>query len=358
MQISANLDPEARSPLNALTGIRFWAALFIFLFHYGAGFAARFPSLRPVSFVLSHGYLGVSLFFILSGFILTYNYDRRLGKTKWISDFFVARMARLYPVYLLALLITLPVLASPLTSGQALAVLALIQAWTFPTSTAGYLWITQAWALSIEFFFYLIFPILLRPVCRLSARGILAGIALCWLLIVGIGLPTIGPDSHPAMTFLAYVPLPLLRSVEFLLGMLAGRFFVQNPTLLRRYAGFWPTVAVCLGIVGIAATFEEPRLLSGAVVLMSLLILLLGAGNNLITRMLSRPFMLKLGGASYAIYILQGPVRLWMANVGDSFSIRLLNPAVLIALSLAILFWFEIPVREAIVRKWRHYHVQ
>ncbi|MFZ3141750.1 acyltransferase family protein, partial [Polaromonas sp.] len=82
-----------KPPINSLTGLRFIAAFLIILHHFGNP-----PGPQPVHNVISHGFVAVSLFFILSGFILTYNYADNVGglKTgKW--NFWVARFARIYP---------------------------------------------------------------------------------------------------------------------------------------------------------------------------------------------------------------------------------------------------------------------
>jgi peptidoglycan/LPS O-acetylase OafA/YrhL len=63
---------------------------------------------HPVTVFLQHGALGVALFFMLSGFILYYTYQGNLQTPRDIYKFFVARVARLYPVYLLAIAISIP----------------------------------------------------------------------------------------------------------------------------------------------------------------------------------------------------------------------------------------------------------
>ena len=75
--------PSERPPrgpvLHGLTGIRFIAAMMVLLFHFGSTFAGRAGLPQPIVRLLANGYLGVSLFFMLSGFIITYTYDGRLA---------------------------------------------------------------------------------------------------------------------------------------------------------------------------------------------------------------------------------------------------------------------------------------
>src|ERR1700730_18186865 len=90
-----------RPSLDALTGVRFFAAFAVFMFHYGASFSEQIGVPKPLTTFLHNGYYGVSMFFVLSGFIMTYTYIGRLSTKIELYDFAVARIARIYPVYLL-----------------------------------------------------------------------------------------------------------------------------------------------------------------------------------------------------------------------------------------------------------------
>jgi peptidoglycan/LPS O-acetylase OafA/YrhL len=89
---------EKAGTLEGLTGIRFFAAMGVVLFHVGYTPVARLsPLLGAVS---GHGYAAVGLFYVLSGFVLAYTYA---GRRPDVRAFYVARFARVYPLYLLAL---------------------------------------------------------------------------------------------------------------------------------------------------------------------------------------------------------------------------------------------------------------
>ncbi len=97
-----------RSPLHALTALRFVAAARVVIFHTGPR-----PSGAPNWYVslIDNGHVGVNLFFLLSGFILTYNYlDDVSFLQRSKRGFWGARLARVYPVYALGLLIWAPFL--------------------------------------------------------------------------------------------------------------------------------------------------------------------------------------------------------------------------------------------------------
>ena len=152
--------PE-RKKLDALTGIRFFAAFHVLAFHCWPWRDYRGIGAQAAG----SGFIGVSLFFVLSGFIFGYNY---FGREVVPKRFFRDRFARVYPVYALALLVALPAfLRSFGTANLPVYVLTratLTQAW-FPTIVLE--WDTPAWSLAVEAFFYLLFPLIAIPIQRI-----------------------------------------------------------------------------------------------------------------------------------------------------------------------------------------------
>jgi peptidoglycan/LPS O-acetylase OafA/YrhL len=175
-----------RPRLPAVTSFRFFAAFHVVIFH----FQAMKVYLGPVWFqkLSSIGYVGVSFFFVLSGFILVYTYA---GRPLKLGQFWRARFARIYPAYAFSLLLTgpfffyamlkfdIPFFVWPKAHAKLVValVLGLLQAWVPQAALA---WNSVAWSLSVEAFFYLLFPFLLlilirRPQTQLSDRcGVLA----------------------------------------------------------------------------------------------------------------------------------------------------------------------------------------
>jgi hypothetical protein len=97
-------EKAARCRIDSLTSLRFFAAVYVVLFHTETAVLIRHHAAKPWITFAGHGYLAVSFFFILSGFLLTWTYaDRRYAGS--FKPFLLARFARIYPVYLLALLI-------------------------------------------------------------------------------------------------------------------------------------------------------------------------------------------------------------------------------------------------------------
>jgi peptidoglycan/LPS O-acetylase OafA/YrhL len=239
-----------RPQLAALTSARFFAAFHVFLFHMGVlkGLSHAPAWLQKFASV---GYVAITFFFVLSGFILVYTYA---GKDFSLRRFWKARLARLYPVYLLSLMLTAPFffyavlkinvpelawfkthLASTLV-----LVLTMLQAWV-PQAVLG--WNGVAWAVSVEIFFYVLFPVLLARFSRISNQG-LATIGLaCWMLALATALAyvVLSPDhivadaSYDDRSWLNALKFnPLVRLPEFVVGMACGYWFVRedsNPKL-------------------------------------------------------------------------------------------------------------------------------
>jgi len=331
----------------------------VFLYHYGASFAGRIGAPQPIVNILSRGYLGVSLFFILSGFILTYSYMQRAQRTGWVYEFEVARFARIYPVYALALLIALPLSAPNLTFGDALRVLSMTQAWTTPSSDLGYAWIMQAWTLSIELVFYLLFPFLIGRVCRMRLRSVVASIAICWLVMFLFGTPSVTPYTpgfHSAVAELSVsspIPIPAWRLFEFVLGMLMCRLMVSSRVSLQKYSGLAPTLTIIGLILFILAVGSGDRSLAIAMILTSVLLVLLALGDNAVVMALSSKVMVTLGGASYALYLLQWPVREYIRLLHRPALEQILNPVVALAVSLLVFHYWEGPLRIALIGAYR-----
>lgn len=167
--------------IRQLTGVRFFAALWVMLYHYQPALATAGVLVPVLHEVLRVGSLGVDLFFILSGFILSYTYLHKLGpklKAKTAGNFLYLRLARIYPVHFVMLNVAgLVVIASGLVGVQVekswlnpldyLKQLLLIQEWG-PDPQRG--WNFVAWSLSMEWLAYLLMPFIALVLWRLRDR--------------------------------------------------------------------------------------------------------------------------------------------------------------------------------------------
>jgi peptidoglycan/LPS O-acetylase OafA/YrhL len=197
--------PDAARPrLAALTTLRFFAALHVVLFHVKvigilAGGPWWYQNFAGI------GYVGVNFFFVLSGFILVYTYA---GPSLSARRFWQARFARVYPAYLLSLLVAAPFFFFAIghldlpffawsrehLAAACILTIALLQAWA---PQAALTWNSVCWSLSVEAFFYSVFPLLLRWHKNLSLRKIQLCLIGCWFasLLFSMTYVFIHPDG-------------------------------------------------------------------------------------------------------------------------------------------------------------------
>ncbi len=345
--------PPRRVALPALTGVRFFAAFYVVVGHGLPWLENRVVLPTPIETFLANGYLAVCLFFLLSGFILSYTYADILPGFRNCAKFWEARFARIYPVYLLSLLLALPFQFHQLTIKSVFAVLLMVQAWNPLSPGLTGAWNYPAWSLSVEAFFYLSFPILQIRISSMSRRALLLAGSLVLLVCVlgqtpGQGLGIWNPSAFAPLP----IPLPIVRLPEFLLGMIIGNFFVRFGSVNRQALATLLALAtsvVCLSIT--TGPWVSLVVLPFAALLYSL-----ASSQDRITGILSHPTMLLLGGASYSIYLLQLPVRDWvrwlLAHTTDCLKALSapLTPLVLVAFSVLVLRYWEEPLRKAIRR--------
>lgn len=213
----------AAERLPSLTGLRFAAALLVFGVHAYSFVKLASPQDQRIAQVLfDGGDLGVSFFFVLSGFVLTWS--ARPGRG--VLAFWRGRVARVYPAHLVALLFTVICLAitdriPAIFRGLLVSVALLVQAWHPDDSV--YLGLNPVtWSLSCEMAFYLCFPLLYAAACRMRARGLYALtaglVAAVWLMPVVADLAV--PAEH--RRWFVYI-FPLTRMAEFALGIVVAR---------------------------------------------------------------------------------------------------------------------------------------
>jgi len=357
----------ARPQLKALTTLRFFAAMYVVLFHMkvtgelagGPGWYQNFASI---------GYIGVNCFFVLSGFILVYTYTDPLLRA---PRFWQARFARIYPAYALSLALSAPFFFYAVReldlpfyawSSQHLLLacvltLLLLQAWV---PQGALTWNPVCWSLSVEAFFYLSFPTLLAWCRRQSPARLIAGLTAASL--VSLGLSAFYVFAHPdgidkinsGETTLLWKNIlsfnPVARLPEFLVGMLAGELFlhgrVGRGAALPLVSGGLLILAVLTALVGkiptpwISAGFLSPAF---AAIIFGL------ALRPRWAAVLETKWLLILGEASYSLYLLHSLV---ITRVYDGLPALAhwarVALAVLAALAAALLcfFYVEKPGRD------------
>jgi peptidoglycan/LPS O-acetylase OafA/YrhL len=360
-----------RDELLPLTGLRAAAAGAVVLFHFARG---RLPDvLAPVDALFAGGYTAVSLFFVLSGFVLAWSYrGERFDDRASLTRFFRARFARVYPLYAVSLALGFVALMP-----KALVAAQTAKFW-YRTALAALLlnafdhramfhlnW--AAWSLSAEALYYVAFPFLARAFARRSPRSVIAiaaslyvaelGVAALYLLVDPDGLhraPRLG-DEVMGLWYLKFSPIVHLP--EFVAGVAAGTLLSRGFKLEARFSSTLAALVLTL----VAVFFASGAPVSYALVHSGLLtpafvalIAALATSRGRVAALLSTRVVLALGRASYATYILHVPLFLLCARIDPRvwseaapFAIYLV---VLYAVSLAAHRFVEEPMRRVIAR--------
>jgi peptidoglycan/LPS O-acetylase OafA/YrhL len=307
-------SPARRSQLPALTGIRCFAALNLVFFHF-----ADPRSFGPLSPVVNGGYISVSFFLLLSGFILTYNYADRAAKGTFTArSFWSARFSRLYPVYAFSLLLSAGMLTQEVQAhtrfdfalGMILTPL-LLQGWHPVLST---FWNTPAWTMSTEAFFYVLFPWLITRRRPRQVRTILLMLLGVWLssLILPALYMHFNPDGdvHPDrysvgvwMRALKFMPLQHLPSFLFGMGLGFLNEKIRPESRKRLALGIFAFVALYLVLL-IGDRLPYVMMHDGLLMPLFAGVILCLAGRNLIARFFGLLPFIAIGEASYCLYLL------------------------------------------------------
>lgn len=401
------MQQSGRSSLVPLTGARFFAALWVVLYHSTTdfGFASWLQQLQGPSHsafgvlvmrVIRLGPLGVDFFFLLSGFILAYQYLAADGRVRGGKRaFWIARVGRIYPVYLLAIVLGLLTYLrdAPAPSLAALTIAShvlLIQSW-IPAAVPLNL-NPPAWSLAAEALFYALFPFLL-PACarlgRLGRRALLVAAGGAWavytLLHVGFAVLAArwAAGSDPTWGFIVAFN-PLVQLPEFLVGLALGLSFVQGKRAGQASPMRPPArparrslhhLGVDVGVVGLVGALGAlcvlaPQILSAIPVpsilailvipIVAPLISLLALQRGLVAWALSLRPVAWLGEISYGVYILHWPLwALWHRYVladlpfDPSGSWSLIAYLLVLVTAAGLSYrYFEAPARRAIRARW------
>ena len=366
---------ERRPPLPALTGLRTLLALTILMFHFTPNGLtwAKHPSVTLYP-LIDIGYVFVSFFFLISGFILSYNYAHRPGGVRKV-DFWVARFSRLYPVYLLTMLISIPMLmlewqARPHGQFWAGAILTPMLMQGFFPHLATF-WNTVSWTLSCEVVLYIAFPWLLKLHWPESTPKLVAMVLGFWCL--GLVPHTVYLLSNPDhlqqpvtrysdgewLNVLKYTPVAYLCT--FLAGLTLGRLHDAAKLEIRgrMVAGLIGFALAWLAIYHVAPNVPYILVHGGLFTPVWSLVILGLAGVSPLARIFSIRPLVSVGASTYALYLLHFNVfqLLQWHHVTERLGIARADPWVsyvfVILLAMAVRRWVEHPCQQAIQRWWK-----
>lgn len=255
-------DPlKEKKEFFALNGLRFVAAFWVLIFHCSFHFG-RLPALSSVQPIIENGTLAMTLFFMLSGFVLSYRY-RGFSTTEEVRSYTAARLARLYPVYAVMGLVTLwmiPAAASNFALyanygyvGKIifLALLCLLfvlalQAW-FPAFFPVNIWnFGGSWSLSVEAFFYSLFPWLRNRLTKLAVPklAILLAAMLLTMAVITAGMLASQIGGQDASS--VFYVVPIFRFPEFVLGVVGFVLFAERGVGIKKLYTYGSILGVLL----------------------------------------------------------------------------------------------------------------
>ena len=382
----------SRPEVSGLTGLRFIAAFSVAIAH-GSEQTLRFSNQSPqfVYWISQISALGMGLFFVLSGFVIHYNYRVAVtqGGLDGLGGFVWARFSRLYPLYFFMLILDV-LLGRKLfdfMAGRGDAFIQVLyalpyyltftQSWTYRVlEDSSLIYVTGinsalTWSISTEWFFYLSFPLIALLVIRIrrSVSLISAGIILCifWVILDSIlcdhetqinawavaryGSLAAAGTQDSFFLWLMYFS-PYLRIGEFALGCVIAQLYVQLqakiPSELEYLLGRLLLTAGVLSVPlmtfllfnpgGQGSFFSKLHYNFGYAPSVAVILFCSARYDTLFSRILnSRPFV-ALGEASYSIYLTHFLIFVLAASfLGASIQVTMPNLIFLICKYLFLL---------------------
>jgi peptidoglycan/LPS O-acetylase OafA/YrhL len=365
--------------IDCLTSLRFFGAAAIVV-HHSRGMLWLTPE------DLNHFSLdqAVSFFYVLSGFVLTYVYPK-IENASAVKQFYLARFARIWPAHLAAFatlfIVFLPSSFHQITQTRnaltGMLNILLIQAW-FPRADIFFSFNWLTWAVSVEVFFYLLFPLMIKNFENTWPGKLIAALLMVVGLVILCNVTKLQPHGIAApdaisSTALLYIN-PLSRLFEFVVGMCVALFYKKYSdqfqlglpvgTLFEILAfGVAIATAYCSASVHVLARFiglagSEYLYHAGSCLPFALLIFIMALQKGLISRVLGTRIPLLLGEASFSVFLFhQIIIRYYSANA-DLFSsvpqpfLYVLFWVFLLVISFAVLMFIERPCRRLIMNRW------
>ncbi len=299
--------------LPALDGLRGLAILLVLLCHLG------------VPLMGGAGAAGVTVFFVLSGFLITSLLVRgwRRNEPRPLHTFYLRRVRRLLPALLalLGLVACVDVTTGDVAHlvGRVIPALVYVYNWICVTSSVAGDPIGQTWSLSIEEQFYLLWPLVLLVALRRRGPGFALRIALAGVVLAVVDRAFLVAVLHASTARLFFASdtnaLPLMAGCGLALALSVGKP-PRIPTIGYAYAGvaMFSVCALTTYGTGIGFTLAGPLIVTAATTLVIARVVTAGGGGAL-TWGWSRG----LGRVSYSLYLWQTPVILWGgALLGDA----------------------------------------
>jgi len=301
-----------------LTGIRAIAVIMVFLYHFRKYWRSELPG--PVLRFLNECHTGVSLFFVLSGFLIAYTYrDKPLESGKEYIKYILVRFARIFPVYLLLLSAKYIDTGFP-SSPETILNYTLAKGFSDRYNLTG---IPQSWSLTVELTFYLLAPLIYFLLRRNILKTFITLLVLA-AVTVGAGYIWHSINGNPGKFFynwfFVFNTTFTGRFIEFLAGMLLAALFtgaLQKPGVVLKKHNTLIGGIMMIACIFLISLFEKDVYSHGTDKPVGLLIrnmllpfvtIILFYGliveKTWLQKFLSLKWMLLLGNASYIFYLI------------------------------------------------------
>ena len=340
--------------IRPLTSLRIIFAIMVFFSHiqFGPQTPAFFASLYESVFM--EGYIGVSFFFILSGFVLSLSYKGKLHSQITLGKYMLARVARIYPLHVLTLIIATPLMMYDLAQSATVFFekfatnLLLLHSW-IPDKAFYFSFNAPSWSISDELFFYLMFPFLLLLFRFKNVTYLFFLMLLIPILIY------LAPEAIEHKVF--YIN-PLLRIFDFILGMLLYQLYEKGVLKPRtaKTATLREFLAIGLFLLFFSLHAYIPqgyRYSCYYWIPMALAILMFSYSSGYISIILSKGWLVKAGEISFAFYMLHQLVIRYISIIEGK--LHLINNYYLLILIMFIIsivasylsyVFFEMPINR------------
>jgi len=345
---------ERGQHVPALDGVRALAVAGVVTYHVGADW-------------LPGGFLGVDLFFVLSGFLITGILLGQVDRSGGIAfaQFFTRRARRLLPALYLMLIAVCGwafFVAAPEEIGDlrgaALAALFYVANWFFILTGQSYFAdmqgpspVEHTWSLSIEEQFYLVWPLLLLLLIRKASPRVIA-VVIAVLIVVSVALMAWTYDAgDPSVAYFG----TFTRIHELLVGALLAWLVHRGlslPAHMRRTG--WVALVGVLAMMATVSDMSSFYYRGGSLIFSALVAwLLLSLGSPSSANGPARLFALRplvwIGLISYGIYLWHWPLILWLTPVRtglDDLALAALRIGLTVIVAAASYYVIERPIRR------------
>jgi peptidoglycan/LPS O-acetylase OafA/YrhL len=354
-------ESGAREHIPALDGLR-GVAILLVIPHNADLFSNSAPWLWPMALLAHAGWLGVQLFFVLSGFLITRNLLAARGQPDYLRSFFVRRVLRIFPLYFLTLLVGLVLLPQLVEFSPGALASHRHQAWLwtftsnwaqpFGADVSGF---SHFWSLAVEEQFYLLWPFVV-----LLAAGSRLLIVCATLVVIALASRAVmlGSGAKPELLYM----FTFCRMDALAMGAAMAVVSLHEPAMrwIRAHSrSLLAEVLVVLLVVALYShsysVYDPQTLLMGQTLIAAAFAALIvsigyvppGAVGHGLRRMLEWGWLRRVGRYSFAMYVFHlpllaafgGDLRRWLAFSGSALPLLYALAAILLSYLAGVLSW-------------------